>query len=74
MVNSISPFRNVHFYFSRNALDAAAEGEDTSVSQTRTLRQTRLIVDGRQRSGPHGDGSSSRLQILLRTPCEHGYQ
>ncbi len=31
MVNSISPFRNLHFYFSRRALDAAAEGADTSV-------------------------------------------
>jgi len=31
VVNSISPFRNLHFYFSRNALDAAAEGDDTSV-------------------------------------------
>jgi len=31
IVNSISPFRNLHFYFSRSALDAAAEGEDTSV-------------------------------------------
>ncbi len=31
VVNSISPFRNLHFYFSRIALDAAAEGDDTSV-------------------------------------------
>lgn len=30
MVNSISPFRSLHFYFSRNALEAAAEGGDTS--------------------------------------------
>jgi AraC family transcriptional regulator len=29
-VNSISPFRNLHFYFPRNALDAAADGGDTS--------------------------------------------
>ncbi|MFL6602510.1 MAG: helix-turn-helix domain-containing protein [Steroidobacteraceae bacterium] len=31
VVNSISPFRNLHFYFSRTALDAAAEGDGTSM-------------------------------------------
>jgi AraC family transcriptional regulator len=30
IVNSISPFDTLYFYFSRGALDAAADGEDTS--------------------------------------------
>jgi hypothetical protein len=29
VVNSISPFRNIHFYFSRATLDGIAEGEGT---------------------------------------------
>jgi AraC family transcriptional regulator len=45
-VKSVSPFRNMHFYFSRGALQAAAEGADISSMDSMAHNPGLGVLDG----------------------------